>query len=107
MMWDFEGNQSGLNREAEDEARSERRDWILDEFEIGLKNKVPAHKALEVYRPKIKKPSRMRRLLKSPLFAGILSSVLSCAVAFGVFAYGVKPQLERRLIMGDSAPSRA
>jgi len=64
--------------------------WFSDEFEESFKRKVPQHRALAVYKPKEKKA---HRLLRHPVFAAVVSSVVTCAVCFGIFSTVYRPQM--------------
>lgn len=60
------------------------REWFSDDFEETVKNSVPEDKAISIYKPKQKKA---KKFFKSPVFAAVISSLLTCAVCLGVFAF--------------------
>lgn len=68
----------------------QNKNWFADDFETTVRNSVPKSRALSIYRPKEKK---MRKLFRQPVFTAIISSVLTCAVCFGIFAATYRPQL--------------
>ncbi|MBR2500205.1 MAG: trypsin-like peptidase domain-containing protein [Clostridia bacterium] len=64
------------------------REWFSDDFEETVKNAVPEDKAISIYKPKQKK---IRKFAKSPVFAAVISSVLTCAICLSIFALAYKP----------------
>ncbi len=63
--------------------------WYTDDFEEHVRRAVPRKHSLTLYQPK---PKRFRKLFKSPVFAAIISSVVTCCLCFGMFAAVYKPQ---------------
>lgn len=63
-------------------------EWFADDFEEPFKRAVPRHCSLIPYRPK---PKRIRKLLHNPVFAAVLSSLVTCAVCLGIFAASYQP----------------
>ncbi|MBR4890941.1 MAG: trypsin-like peptidase domain-containing protein [Clostridia bacterium] len=55
--------------------------WHNDEFEQAMSGTVSDKHALSLYRPRVKK-----RPFKSPVFAAIVSAILTSAICFGIFA---------------------
>ncbi len=56
--------------------------WNEDEFEPVMSGTVSEKQALSVYRPKRKKKS----FFKTPVFAAVVSAVVTSALCFGIFA---------------------
>ncbi len=93
----------------EDEMKQleENRDWFCDDFELHFRGRIPKHRALSVYRPKIKKRHRM---LRNPVFAAVVSSIVTCCLCLSVFSLcfqketegSVLPQAGAVLSYGDS-----
>lgn len=85
-MQDFKNN---FNEENETYERLENKDetenvdytWFEDEYKSAMSGTVSEEHALSVYRPKVKK-----NRFKNPVFAAIVSSVVTTAVCFGIFA---------------------
>ena len=75
--------------------------WYADDFENMVKNSVPKSKALSLYRPKEKK---LKKLLKKPVFAAVISSFLTCVLCLGVFSLAVMPQIKRNQMYGSVLP---
>ncbi|MBE7039270.1 MAG: trypsin-like serine protease [Ruminococcaceae bacterium] len=65
--------------------------WFPDDFEDVVRNAVPKDRAISIYRPKEKK---FRKLIKSPLFAAVLSSVITCILCLTVFTLAMIPVLK-------------
>lgn len=63
-------------------------DWFTDDFEDTVHNAVPKDKAISVYFPREKK---FRKLLRNPVFAAVLSSVVTCVFCLSIFAAVYKP----------------
>ncbi|MGN1059930.1 MAG: S1C family serine protease, partial [Clostridia bacterium] len=63
--------------------------WFTDDFEEHFKRAVPRHRSLTLYRPK---PKRLRRLLKSPVFAAVVSSLVTCCLCLGIFSACYRPE---------------
>ncbi len=59
-------------------------EWYSDDFEQAVKNSVPKHKALSLYKPRIK---RSRLFFKHPVTAAVLSSLLTCGICLSIFAF--------------------
>ncbi len=57
--------------------------WFADDFEEEFKRSVPEHRSLALYQPK---PKRFKKLFKSPVFAAVISSVLTCCLCLGIFS---------------------
>ncbi len=57
--------------------------WFADDFEEEFKRSVPEHRSLAVYQPK---PKRFSKLFKSPIFAAVVSSLLTCCLCLGLFS---------------------
>ncbi len=84
-------NNEGKNKVGEDTAHAEMRSehgveqdryqWYEDEYAPAMSGTVTEKNALSVYRPKIKKHP-----FRNPLLVAILSSVVTSAICFGIFA---------------------
>ncbi len=61
--------------------------WNEDEFEPVMSGTVSERQALSVYRPKRKKNS----FFKTPVFAAVVSAVVTSALCFGIFAACFSP----------------
>jgi serine protease Do len=72
-----------------------RHNWHADDFETTVRNSVPKSHALSIYRPKEKK---FRKLLKRPVFAAVLSSVVTSVFCFGLFAATYKPEAPQSVL---------
>ena len=72
------------------EPDAKRAAWVSDDYEVQVKNAVPQHCSLAVYKPK---PKRLRKFFKGPVFAAIISSLLTCCLCFGIFAAVLIPQI--------------
>ena len=66
-------------------------DWYADDFEKTVRNSVPKSRAISIYRPKEKK---FRKLLQKPAFVAMISSVITCAFCFAIFAATYKPAIQ-------------
>lgn len=84
-MEDFKNNFNEENETYENfeskEAESEDYTWYDDEYKSAMTGTVSDKNALSIYRPKIKK-----NRFKNPVFAAIVSSVVTTAICFGIFA---------------------
>ena len=76
-----------LNRNAE-EVHDFDQNWFSDDFEDTVRNAVPKDKAISIYHPKEKK---FRKLFRNPVFAAVVSSVVTCVFCLGIFAATYKP----------------
>ncbi len=78
-----EENETYENFESENKEETESNDytWFEDEYKSAMSGTVSEEHALSVYRPKVKK-----NRFKNPVFAAIVSSVVTTAVCFGIFA---------------------
>ncbi len=74
--------------------------WYADDFEKTVRNSVPKSRAISIYRPKEKK---FRKLLNKPAFVAMLSSVVTCAVCFAIFAATYKPAIVGSVLPPPSA----
>lgn len=63
--------------------------WYSDDFENTVKNCVPKNRALSVYKPKEKK---FKNFMKNPVVAAVISSLCTCAIALGAFAFAFTPK---------------
>ena len=63
-------------------------EWFSDDYEVEIKNSVPSQHSLAVYSPKQK---RKKRFFKGPVFAAIVSSLVTCCLCFGIFAVCYRP----------------
>ena len=64
--------------------------WFADDFEESFRRAVPRHRSLAPYRPK---PKRMRRLFRNPVFAAVISSLITCCICLGVFSAAYRPNV--------------
>ncbi len=71
------------------ETISDKTDWFADDFENHFKKAIPHHRSLIVYRPKEKK---LRRFFSRPAVVAAISSVVTCALCFTLFATIYKPE---------------
>lgn len=63
------------------------REWFSDDFEDTVRNAVPKERAISIYKPKVKKS---KKFFKSPFFAAVISSLLTCVICLGTFVIVVK-----------------
>lgn len=75
------------------------KDWYSDDFETAVKNAVPRDKSIEVYVPRVK---RSHLFFKSPAVVAVISSVLTCAVCLGIFAFAFSPDEKPFLPLSQS-----
>lgn len=79
--------------------------WFSDDFETQVKNAVPKHCSLAIYKPK---PKRLRKFLKSPVFAAVVSSLVTCCLCLGLFAAIYQPPVSYGSVLPQSgSASRA
>ncbi len=64
--------------------------WFADDFEESFRRAVPRHRSLAPYKPK---PKRMRRLFRNPVFAAVISSLITCCICLGVFSAAYRPNV--------------
>ena len=64
--------------------------WFADDFEESFRRAVPRHRSLAPYKPK---PKRMRRLFCNPVFAAVISSLITCCICLGVFSAAYRPNV--------------
>lgn len=91
-MEDFKNNFNEENEtyeEIENREKEEQEDytWYEDEYKPAMSGTVSEKNALSLYRPKVKK-NRFR----NPVFAAVISSIVTTAICFGIFAaatYGI------------------
>ena len=76
-MEEYNNNQKDIKQNSE---------WYSDDFEQAVKNSVPKHKALSLYKPRIK---RSRLFFKHPVTAAVLSSLITCAICLSIFAFAL------------------
>lgn len=76
-MDEYKNNQENKNTE-----------WYSDDFEQAVKNAVPRHKALSLYKPRVK---RARLFFKHPVTAAVISSLITCCICLGIFAFAAAP----------------
>lgn len=55
--------------------------WYDDEYKAAMSGTVSEKNALSIYRPKVK-----RNRFKNPVFAAVVSSIVTTAICFGMFA---------------------
>ncbi len=65
------------------------REWFSDDFEETVRNAVPNDRAISIYKPKQKKT---RKFIKSPVFAAVISSLVTCAICLSAFAFAFYPK---------------
>ncbi len=63
--------------------------WHSDDFEQSVKNAVPKHHALSIYKPRIK---RSRQFFRHPTVVSILSSLITCFLCLGIFVFAFHAQ---------------
>ncbi|MBR5237029.1 MAG: trypsin-like peptidase domain-containing protein [Clostridia bacterium] len=80
-------NHDKVNTTPEPETRESN--WFSDDFETSFRRAVPRHRSLTVYRPR---PKRFRKLFKSPVFAAVVSSLVTCCLCLGVFSAYYRPK---------------
>ncbi len=76
------------------EVEMEQPSWFSDDYEEQVKRGVPNRRAMILYR---EKPKRMRRLLRNPIFASVVSSLVTCAICLGAFA-ALRPEPNRSVL---------
>ena len=64
--------------------------WFAGDFEESFRRAVPRHRSLAPYKPK---PKRMRRLFRNPVFAAVISSLITCCICLGVFSAAYRPNV--------------
>ena len=62
--------------------------WYTDDYEEHVRRAVPRKHSLILYHPK---PKRFRKLFKSPVFAAVVSSLVTCCLCLGIFSIAYKP----------------
>ncbi len=91
FIYGFE-DETGTTENAEHieemETVEEKREWFSDEFEEHFKRAVPKKHSLILYKPK---PKRMRKFLKNPVFAAVVSSLVTCCLCLGIFSAVYRP----------------
>lgn len=71
------------------------RDWFADDYEQSVKNAVPEEHSISMYVPKVK---RSRALLKNPAIVAVISSLLTCSICLGAFAFGISRKTPKNLL---------
>lgn len=84
-----------ISQEEMHQFKTEKREWFSDDFEEHFTRSVPRHRALSVYCPKEKK---LRRLFKHPVFAAVVSSLVTCALCLGIFSAVYKPDMNQSVL---------
>lgn len=87
-MDEFKNNFNEENETYENVDNTENKDtenedytWYDDEYKSAMSGTVSDKHALSVYKPKVKK-----NRFKNPVFAAVVSSIVTTAVCFGIFA---------------------
>lgn len=85
----FEETNQFESVEPETEQVYEPCSWFTDDFEESFRRAVPRHRSLIPYRPK---PKRTYRLLRNPILAAVVSSLLTCCICLAVFSTVYRPE---------------
>lgn len=80
-MDDYRNNFDDETKTYENEEKAYEYSWSENEPEQVMTGTVSEENALSVYRPKVKK-----NRFKNPVFAAIISSIVTSAICFGIFA---------------------
>lgn len=76
------------NQLEKEEPALNQNSWFSDDFEEQLRRSVPAQRSLTLYKPK---PKRVRKFFRSPVFAAVVSSLVTCCLCLSVFSAVYEP----------------
>lgn len=86
-MEDYKKFEQDVNM-TQNETTEQTPEWFCDDYQEQVQNSVPKHCSLTIYKPK---PKRLRKLFKSPVFAAVVSSLVTCCLCLGIFAAVYQP----------------